>query len=190
MTHRRELERHRHTLGEIRDIMNSMKTLAYIESRKLGRFLDAQRAVVAHIEAIAADFLGFHPNLLPRAGEATPVYLLPGSERGFCGDFNDTLLRAVDSHVREHGVAAPQLIVTGNKLGNRLETDPRVVARIDGANVVEEAEKTLAMIIDTLAGIQAREEAVSLTVIYHDPDQDHKGQDRPEKNAPGGMPEF
>ena len=30
MTRRRELEQHRHTLGEIRGIMNSMKTLAYI----------------------------------------------------------------------------------------------------------------------------------------------------------------
>jgi len=172
MTHRRELEQHRHTLGEIRDIMNSMKTLAYIESRKLGRFLDAQRAVVAHIETTAADFLGFYPGALPRTEEATPVCLLLGSERGFCGDFNETLLRQLESHLRECSIDTPRLIVTGSKLGNQLEEDPRVVACIDGANVVEEAEKTLSLIINALNELQTKEGAVSLTVLYHDPDKE------------------
>jgi F-type H+-transporting ATPase subunit gamma len=162
MTHRRELEQHRHTLGEIRDIMNSMKTLAYIESRKLGRFLDAQRAVVAHIETMATDFLGFYPRTLPRAEEATPVFLLLGSERGFCGDFNETLLRRLESHVQEYSLDTSRLIVAGNKLGNQLEGDSRVVTCIDGANVVEEAEKTLSLIINTLTELQAKEGAVSL----------------------------
>ena len=172
MTRRRELEQHRHTLGEIRSIMNSMKTLAYIESRKLGRFLDAQRAAVAHIETIAADFLGYYPKALPHAEEATPTCLLVGSERGFCGDFNETLLRRLESHVLEYNIDTPQLIVAGNKLGNHLEGDPRVVACIDGASVVEEAEKTLAPIIDILTELQAKEGAVSLTVFYHDPDRE------------------
>jgi F-type H+-transporting ATPase subunit gamma len=168
MTRRRELEQHRHTLGEIRDIMNSMKTLAYIESSKLRRFLDAQRAVVAHIENIAADFLGFHAGTLPRAQQATAVILLLGSERGFCGDFNEALLRQLESHLQENSIDTPRLIVTGNKLGNRLRGDPRVVAYVDGANVVEEAENSLTLIINTLTGLQDEEGPVSLTVLYHD----------------------
>jgi len=172
MTHRRELEQRRHTLGEIRDIMQSMKTLAHIESRKLGRFLDAQRAVLAHIETMAADFVGFYPRALPRAVEATPVFLLLGSERGFCGDFNETLLRRLESHVREYSIDTPRVIVTGNKLGNRIEGDPRVITYIDGANVVEEAEKSLSLIIDTLTELQAEEGAVSLTVLFHDPEKE------------------
>ena len=172
MTRRRELQQHRHTLGEIRDIMNSMKTLAYMESRKLGHFLDAQRAVVAHIETMAADFLGFYPETLPRVEQATPVCLLLGSERGFCGDFNERLLGQLQSHVREYSIDTPRLIVTGNKLANQLEGDSRVVSYIDGANVVEEAEKTLSLIINTLTELQAKEGAVSLTVLYHDPDRE------------------
>ena len=169
MTRRRELQQHRHTLGEIRDIMNSMKTLAYMESRKLGHFLDAQRAVVAHIETMAADFLGFYPETLPRVEQATPVCLLLGSERGFCGDFNERLLGQLQSHVREYSIDTPRLIVTGNKLGNQLEGDPQVLAFIDGANVVEEVGKTLALIINTLAELQAKEGTAALTVLYHDP---------------------
>ena len=172
MSRRRELELHRRTLGEIRDIMNSMKTLAYIESRKLGRFLDAQHAVVARIESMAADFLGFYPATLPQTGQATPVILLLGSERGFCGDFNDALLRRLESYLLENPVDTPQLILTGNKLGNRLEEDPRVVACVDGANVVEEAGNTLALIINTLAGLQAKGGPVSLVVLYHDYDRE------------------
>ena len=172
LTRRRELELHRHTLGEIRGIMNSMKTLAYIESRKLERFLNAQRAVVAHIETMATDFLGFYPRALPRTEEVIPVCLLLGSGRGFCGDFNETLLRQLESYIREYSIDTPRLIVTGNKLGNQLEGDPRVVAYLDGANVVEEAEKTLSLIITTLTELQVKEGAVSLAVLYHDSDKE------------------
>ena len=91
-----------------------------MHSRKLGRFLAAQRAVVAHIESTVADFLGFYPKALPRAEDAIPVYLLLGSERGFFGDFNETLLRRLEYHVREYSIDSPRLIVTGNKLGNRV----------------------------------------------------------------------
>jgi F-type H+-transporting ATPase subunit gamma len=172
MTRRRELEQHRHTLDEIRGIMNSMKTLAYIESRKLGRFLDAQHAVVAHIESMASDFLGFYSKALPPAGQDIQAYLLLGSERGFCGDFNETLLKSLESHVREYNIDNPRLIVTGSKLGNQLEGDPRVLAYTGGANVVEEAEKTLGLIISTLSELQAKEGPVSLTALYHDPDKE------------------
>lgn len=173
MTHRRELEQRRHTISEIRDIMNSMKTLAYLESRKLGRFLDAQRQVLAHIETVAVDFLGFYTKTLPPMEDTTPVFLLLGSERGFCGDFNESLLTRLESHVQEYSIDTPRLVVTGNKLGNHLVGDPRVVSSIDGANVVEEAKKTLALIVNILSELQEKEGPVSLTVLYHDPDSEN-----------------
>ena len=60
MTQQRQVEQQRQTLAEIQNIMNSMKTLAYLETRKLNRFLDAQRKVVAHIDTVAKDFFSFH----------------------------------------------------------------------------------------------------------------------------------
>ena len=81
MTRRQDLEAHRRSLGEIREIMNSMKTLAYLETRKLSRFADAQEAVVEGIEAVAADFVAFHPETLPRSSATTRVLLVIGSER-------------------------------------------------------------------------------------------------------------
>ena len=68
MTQRRKLEEHRKNLGEIRGIMNSMKTLAYIETRKLARFLESQQAMVANIEAMAAYCFNFFSQALSMYG--------------------------------------------------------------------------------------------------------------------------
>ena len=171
MTRRRTLDQRRHAFGEIRNIMNSMKTLAYLEIRKLGRFLEAQRAVVAHVETVAADFLGFHPDMLPPPGAtAQPVCLLLGSERGFCGDFNEALLARLEGYLEERHSVSPLLMAIGRKLGARLEADPRVVASFDGAAVVGEVEKMLHAITRALDTLQAQHGMLSLSVFHHDPD--------------------
>jgi F-type H+-transporting ATPase subunit gamma len=171
MTRRRTLEQRRHSFGEIRNIMNSMKTLAYLEIRKLGRFLDAQRAVVAHVETVAADFLGFHSDLLPPPdGSAQPVCLLLGSERGFCGDFNEALLKRLGDFVAERRLDSPLLMASGRKLGARLAVDPRVTTAFDGPTTVGEVEQTLHAITRALAVLQGQHGMLSLSVFHHDPD--------------------
>ncbi len=172
MTRRRELDRHRHILDETRNIMNSMKSLAYMETHKLARFLDAQGSVVAQLETVAGDFLGFYPETLPQSDKLMRVYLLLGSERGFCGEFNATLLTQTESHIHNNSIHTPRLIATGRKLCDRLEKDPRVIAFIDGANVAEEVEKTLIQIIDNLIGLRTQDGTMSLSVFYHEPDRE------------------
>jgi len=170
MTRRRTLEQRRHSFGEIRNIMNSMKTLAYLEIRKLGRFLDAQRAVVAHAETVAADFLGFHSDLLPPPdGSVQPVCLLLGSERGFCGDFNEALLERLEDFIRERRLDSPVVMASGRKLGMHLAADPRVTTAFDGATTVGEVEHTLHAITRALAVLQAQHGMLSLSVFHHDP---------------------
>lgn len=166
MTRRRELETQLHMLGEIRDIMNSMKTLAYMETRKLTRFLENQYRMINNIEAMAADFVSFYPETLTTRGKTTDVYLLIGSERGFCGNFNETLFPVLESCVSDNG-GESILITIGHKLHNILEQDPRLFASIDGASVVEEIATVLTSIADTLISLQATYPSVSLYVIYH-----------------------
>jgi len=175
MTRRRELEEHRHKLGEIRDIMNSMKTLAYMETRKLSRFLDSQQEIVNSIEAMAADFISFIPETLltpeRRNKETSNVYLLIGSERGFCGNYNETLLTAMESCittcVTDSTNNKPIIVAIGHKLHIVLEEDPRVIAKIEGANVVEEIETVLMRIAGILVNLQATHPTLSLYVLYH-----------------------
>jgi F-type H+-transporting ATPase subunit gamma len=171
MTRRRTLEQRRESFGEIRDIMNSMKTLAYLEIRKLGRFLDAQRAVVTHVETVAGDFLGFHPEVLaPVDDTARPVCLLIGSERGFCGDFNEALLECLERSIAERDLDLPLLLVVGRKLATRLTGDTRVAEALDGVSTVAEVETTLRAVIHAVVGLQARHGSLALSVFHHDPD--------------------
>jgi F-type H+-transporting ATPase subunit gamma len=167
MTHRRELERHRHSLTEIRNIMNSMKTLAYMETRKLARFLDAQHAVVRNIEQAAADLLCFHPEILPETGKAMPVYLLIGTERGFCGDLNQALLEHLASVLQEQPEKRPLLISIGHRLHTLLLEEAGVVSRIDGASIVEEVTARLNQIVAELTTLQQKHGMLKIFCLHH-----------------------
>jgi F-type H+-transporting ATPase subunit gamma len=170
MTHRHDLERQRHSLAEIRDIMNSMRTLAYMETRKLSRFLDAQHAVVDSIESAATDLLGWYPDILPDAGDTTPVYLVIGTERGFCGDFNHALLRSLRPALQAQPPDEPLLIVTGRKLHSLLEGDARVVSALEGASVAEEITSLLGQMVSVLARLQSKHGLLAVHCLYHGSD--------------------
>ena len=170
MTRRHDLEQHRLSLAEIRDIMNSMKTLAYMETRKLSRFLDAQQHVVKSIEDAAGDLLSFHPGMLPETPETPTVYILLGAERGFCGDFNHLLLRHLERSLREHAADEPLLIAVGRKFNALLEGDRRVLAKMEGAAVLEEVDALLVEIIGELAGLQKTYGALTAHCLYHGED--------------------
>lgn len=172
MSQSRELQLHIAQMEEIRGILNSMKNLALIEIHKLTRFQTMQGQAVSNIENVALDFLNFYP--LPAAeGKVTAIYILVGAERGFCGDFNETLINAV----------APEtyagIIAIGSRLCNRLaDNSLDVIATIEGASAAEEVPAILSRLIDALSALPASRgdinraantaPAPQLTVVYHD----------------------
>ena len=165
MSRRRQLEEHRLNLGEIRDIMNSMKTLAYMETRKLTRFIATQQQVVNSIETVASDLLFFYPELVPAPSGAAPVYLLIGSERGFCGDFNHRLLAQLDELYEPTADHRPNVIAVGHKLCTLLEGDSRILTALDGAGVVEEVTALLNRLASELTHYNPRD--LSLICLFH-----------------------
>jgi F-type H+-transporting ATPase subunit gamma len=167
MTRRRKLELRGHSLAEVRDIMKSMQTLAYIETRKLARFLDAQHAVVQSIEDVAKDLVSFYPETLPEAEETTPVYILIGTERGFCGDFNHAVVGHLESSLQADGSGSPMLIAIGRKLHIVLEGDPRVSVRIAGASVVEEVTAVISRMVRELTCLQEQHRMLTVFGLYH-----------------------
>jgi len=167
MTRRQDLKHSRHSLGEIRDIMNSMKSLAYMETRKLDRFLDAQHAVVESLETVATDFLNFYPETLPEMDEMTSVYLIVGTERGFCGDLNQALFRYLEALLERQSVDEIMLITTGRKLHGLMEQDKRVRCQIEGASIVEEVTHVLSRIVHELSALQADYGMLCLYAFYH-----------------------
>lgn len=169
MTRRRDIEKHRHSLDEIRNIMNSMKNLSYMETHKLNSFLDVQHSVVRHIENVAADFLSFYPDTLSKTtGTPVDVFLLIGTERGFCGDFNHALLRHFESIPITEDKNNMHIIAVGHKLKTLLVNDERKIVFIDGASVAEEVSKVLNQVVMQLSEIQEHAGLINLYVLYHD----------------------
>ena len=116
MTLRHEQIKHRHKLSEIRNIMNSMKTLAIMETHKLSRFIKNQSTMATTIENMATDFIHFNPEVLPDVEPTSNIVLLAGSERGFCGDFNEQLVKQLASLLNAANENTTTLIVVGRKL--------------------------------------------------------------------------
>lgn len=164
MSKRHEIEDHIRTLGEISEIMSAMNNLAMMEIHKLTRLLSAQQRVVTSMETAAKDFLAFHPDVLPRDPGGIPLYLVIGSERGFCGDYNGRLLSELERHLRTVGEKEPVVVVVGRKLSGRMAGDPRLVAAIDGPTVSEEIPRVLIALMERIQELR-RERQDSRTLV-------------------------
>jgi len=165
MTRRREIELHRQKLNEIRDIMDSMKTLAYMETHKLNRFIESQYSLVKNIENIAVDFLHFNPQVLPTIESTIDIILVIGSQRGFCGDFNDVLLKHLDLTDDVHTKDQTTLVLIGQKLHPLMDDTVCNKLYIEGANVAEEISNVVESIASTL--ITYKQQQLSLYVLHH-----------------------
>lgn len=168
MSRRRTLERHRRSLAQIREILNSMKTLAYMETRKLDRFLDAQNAVVRDIQDVAADLLSFNPYTLGHHDHERTIrlLLLIGTERGFCGDLNHSLLLRLDATLKAQPGQETRLIAIGRKLHSLLEGDDRLASCIDGASVAEEVPAVLDRLVTEIDSLQTEIGPMEVSCLY------------------------
>jgi len=173
MSHQRELRRHERQLGETREIVSAMKAMAFIEVRRLGRTLDNQRRVVETMNAAAADFLGFYPQALPpQTRQLRHIYLLIGSERGFCGSFNESLVRRLTQCLEEEPAESANsgIIGWGRKLCVKLEGHPQLLAALEGAALLDEMGERLLQLVKQLADLQT-DSAIALTVLHQDPEE-------------------
>lgn len=170
MSQSHDLQLHITQLEEIRAILNSMKNLAFMEIHKLSRYQSMQSQAVVNIENAAMDFLDFYPNLPIGLDSAKHIYILVGSERGFCGDFNESLIITIAD--KSHS----GIIAIGSRLGNRLSSDnnPPAIAVISGANIAEEVPAVLNELINTINSLEEMNNPIAvgqaeirLTVVYH-----------------------
>ena len=159
---RRDLEQHLAQLHDLRKILDSMKALAYMETRRLAEFLDAQQRTVRTIDKVARDFLAFFPELLRDEPQPRRACLLIGSERGFCGDFNDALLRALP---RSDDII---LVAIGQKLHaavSELANPQRLLA---GPDTSDEVDAILTLIIGTLTELQLQYGPFAIDILHND----------------------
>lgn len=172
MSRRREIAQHRRSLADIAGIMSAMKGLALMETRVLHELIDPQLRLVAAIESCAARFLAWHGELLaPRETcytDATPpeIWIVVGSEQGFCRDFNEALL------ARQTGLLAdtPGRVVPvriGRRLAERGVADAALA--LPGATVSNEVPSVLRRLTRELHRLltDAPTRGAGVRVLYH-----------------------
>ena len=94
--------------------------------------------------------------------------MLIGSERGFCGNFNERVLGALEDLPQWE--TPPTLLLVGHRLGTKLEAHPGVIARLDGATVTEDVPAVLNRLMDALhtASRQLSGDGAVLYSLAHD----------------------
>jgi len=184
MSGRGEIEQRFQRLREISGIMTAMKSLSLVETRKLARFIGHQQRMLANIEAAAADFLHFFPAEIAAKTEGT-ILLMVGSERGFCGNFDERILAALQELPPSE--PAPRLLVVGRRLGAKLDAHPNVIASLDGPTVTEDVPAVLDRLMDAVYAARQRlaGEGVALSALAHDAE----GEPRLKRLLPLSPPE-
>jgi len=166
MSKRREVEERIASLRDIHGIMDSMKNLAMMETHKLARYHEAQQQVVDSV-SLALNAVRQHFAAEATWSEVPPVYMLVGSERGFCGAYNEQIL-AVLAQQPDHDTAP--LIAIGSRLASPTQRVYPHAICLPGAAVADEIDEVLAAFAKTLDQLRQEHGPLRLEVIYFQPD--------------------
>jgi F-type H+-transporting ATPase subunit gamma len=124
------------SLQEIGSILNAMKNLSLVEITKISRQYLNQQELLQSVKLALADFEHFFGAVRRGSdGDAEELYVLIGSERGFCGGFNEAIQNRCARETADQ--ANPKLIIVGRKLALKFAEDKRVAA-LDGPSAAEE----------------------------------------------------
>lgn len=173
-----KLKGHLHTLDEISNIMTGMKNLALIEMNKMAKFIPMQKKVTETVKMMGSDFLNHHPALLANIQLDKPsIFILLGSERGFCAGFNDNIIHKL-SEIQQNQVNEIQkLVVVGHKLAMKMTGDNRVTKIIDGCNSTEEIPTVIYQLAQSVEQISSDAEMKlhpgHWLIISNDENQNH-----------------
>jgi F-type H+-transporting ATPase subunit gamma len=154
MSKRSEVKKHIHSLAEIKSIVSAMKNLSLIEINKLNKFIATQDEVVTTIKEAVADFIAFNSfPLFSAPQEPAAGYIIIGSERGFCGNFNEAVIDYFTATIKDQEKITPWLIFIGRKLAAKMAEINYVFKSIDGVNAIEEIPGTILSLVKILAEI-------------------------------------
>jgi len=130
------------------------------------------------IEFAAEDFLNFHPEfyqtLVSHNETKNHILVVLGSERGFCGNYNELLCQATAEYIKKSTEKGLNLnvIAVGYKIHNKFDLLPEVKQTLFGPRLTEDIPTVIAELtesIDTLCQVNQLDErrGLQLTVLYH-----------------------
>ncbi len=148
------LKEHIHALDDINNIMKAMKNHALFEINKMTKYISTQDNSINTIKEVGRDFFKFYPAYFEMLEETAPVIcLLIGSERGFCGNFNDIIIQQLRAFEENNPDKELKLIIVGRKLAVSLAGDPRIIREMAGYETAEEIPGVILTLVNTLEAI-------------------------------------
>lgn len=154
-------------LSDIEEIVTAMRSLAFVELRRLVETIAHQHETLAARERAIADLLAHFPQPWPETVDGGDVLLAVGSERGFCGDFNTRTAAALEGA----GGPAHRLLAVGARLSALLADNGIVHEALGGATVSEEVPRVLHQVAAALGDAAPSGARTSgLVVLHHDRD--------------------
>lgn len=170
MSARREIARRLEALDDIAEIMSALESAAMVELTRLRRLAPAQARVVDMAQTAARDFLAHHAAFALAPPPSRPVLVVLGSERGFCGGYDEELAAALDAEAARLRDAEPLVLVSGRRLAERVRRRMRVDAAIEApavADAVRHAIPRLAAALASLPLPAGVSPAASVVVLHH-----------------------
>jgi F-type H+-transporting ATPase subunit gamma len=168
MTRLHDIEGHLKSLKEISEIMTSMKSMSLMETQKLSHFLSHQQNVVNNIRDAASDFLAHYPEFVTPFPAETSLLVLIGSERGFCGDFNQAIAHSCKQYIEQHDLPDPRILVVGSRLMAAMDDHPLIVEKMEGAAVGQEVDRLLPRLLHVLESIRQQYGTHTIAVFHHE----------------------
>lgn len=142
------------SLQEIGSILNAMKNLSLVEITKISRQYLNQQELLQSVKSALADFEHFFGAVSPSSGAAPEsVYILIGSERGFCGGFNEAVQNEFTREAAQQ--ANHKLIIVGRKMALKFPDDKRLVTALDGPSATEEIPGVISQLAKELTNSPA-----------------------------------
>ena len=148
MTQRRDIEARLELYDDLSGILGAMRSFALAELHKVLRREEAEHQVMNTLSGVMADVSSVLP---PPAKQSTDVWLLFGSVRGFCGSFNEDVVRAW----QENGADQLPTVVVGERL-TTLISENISITPVSGAVGALDAPAVINRILAALNEVRSR----------------------------------
>ncbi|MBL1262791.1 F0F1 ATP synthase subunit gamma [Methylomicrobium sp. RS1] len=161
MSQRREIETRLALYDDLTGILGAMRSFALAELRRIGKREENQQLLVQNLRTALNDVAFALP---PPEQPDYDIWLLFGSVRGFCGSFNEDVLRLWQEQTGERTPA----ILIGERLHDLLPESANDL-RVPGANGGLDAAATIEAILPAIAESRQKHRGTAgLVACFHD----------------------
>jgi len=167
MSSHRKVQQQIRVFTDLHDVLDAMRNVALLEIGKLTHAQEHGRLLLEAIDNAAQLAAIYQPSAVPASSKL--LYVVLGSERGFCGDFNARVLARLDAIL----ATAPDVdyIVVGQALADKLDVSRKPLAVLSGALTAEELDSVLLDVVHRVAEwLSADADALAVSVLSNDSD--------------------